>query len=49
MKEPICFATFVLERGAGSDAPEVALELPLAWPADVPGRVRALGDAEARP
>ena len=48
MEEPICFATFVLERGAGSDEPEVALDLPLEWPADVPGRVRPLGDAEAR-
>ena len=48
MEEPICFATFVLERGAGSDEPEVALDLPLAWPATVPGRVRDLTDAEAR-
>ena len=48
MEEPICFATFVLERGEGSGAPEVALDLPLEWPADVPGRVRRLRDDEAR-
>jgi hypothetical protein len=48
MEEPICFATFVLERGAGSDEPEVALDLPLPWPEGVPGHVRELADAEAR-
>ncbi len=49
MEEPICFATFVLERGADTGTPEVALDLPLAWPASVPAHVRALGDDEARP
>lgn len=48
MEEPICFATFVLERGADSETPEVALDLPLAWPANLPADVRVLGDAEAR-
>lgn len=49
MEEPICFATFVLERGEGGEQPEVALELPLQWPEHVPARVRALADSEARP
>ena len=49
MEEPICFATFVLERGAGAATPEVALDLPLTWPDDVPADVRRLDDSEARP
>ena len=48
MPVTVCFATFVLERGAApADEPDVLLDLPFDWPAGVPGRARPLTDAEA--
>ncbi len=47
---PICFATFVLERGTESaGTPEVALDLPLEWPDGLQGSLRPLADGELRP
>ncbi len=49
LEGPICFATFVLERGERIGAPDVALDLPLA---SIPGSAtasRMLDDDEARP
>ncbi len=48
MPVPVCFATFVLERGEdAADEPAVLLDLPFPWPAGLPGRVGPLTDAEA--
>lgn len=46
MPVPVSFATFVLERGADDGAdPDVLLDLPLGWPAGLPGHVGPLADA----
>lgn len=48
MGVPVCFATFVLERDGDLVAgrPEVMLDLPFAWPADLPGTQLTLGNEE---
>lgn len=38
LEVPLCFATFVLERGpAAASGPEILLDLPWAWPEGLPG------------
>jgi hypothetical protein len=47
VNEAICFATFVLERADAGNIrrPEVALDLPLQWPAELVGAVELSGAA----
>jgi hypothetical protein len=48
VEREICFATFVLERAVGHARPEVALDLPLAWPAELRGQVEEAGPERLR-
>ncbi len=41
VNDEVCFATFVLERGAGPA--RVGLDMPLDWPAELTGDVELLG------